>query len=300
MRILVAIVHHWNPDGCGRHASLRPDFRPRKEGLQQQLLALKRLGPFQGTVDFSSLSFYPTNGDLGHVIDIRLITDGQKTVINHLDNAYKSYFIEVPTNPLTSFHLGFEAQKFLASQLDENYDLYCYMEDDLVIHDPMFFHKIVWFNKELGDEKLVLPHRVEFLKHPYFLQKLYVDGPSQEVAKKLIPNPPQSLVAGTPAGRIKYESPLNPHSGCFFLTASQLDFWHKQSSWQDGDVSYISPLESAATLGIARNFMLYKPTLPYAAWMEIQHWGGGFISQIRPPENAEKQEDTLKIEEAKN
>ena len=280
----MAIVHHWNPSGGGRHASLRPDFRPRREGLQQQLLSLRRLCPLQGTIDFSSLHFQPVNEALGHIIDIRLITDGENTVFKHLDDPYHRLFKEVPTKPETSFHLGFEAQKFLASNLDKNYDLYCYLEDDLIINDPMLFQKMIWFNKELGDEKLVLPHRVEFLNCPHSIQKLYIDGPLySEHLKTLIPNPPQPLLAGTPAGRIMYESPFNPHSGCFFLTHSQLQYWQKGSSWQDGDVSYISPLESAATLGIAKNFTIYKPTRPYAAWMEIQHWGGSFISQIQPP-----------------
>ena len=287
MRILVAVVHHWNPAGGGKHASLRPNVLPRKEALQQQLLSLRRLGPVQGTIDFSTLNFKPVNEALGHMIDIRLITDGKNTVIDHLDNGYKPLFKEERTNPSNSFHLGFEAQRFLASKLEDKYDLYCYMEDDLVVNDPLLLHKIYWFNKELGDSKLVLPHRVEFMNTPQSVQKLYIDGPLDcNLLKTLIPDPPQSLVAGTPAGRIIYESPSNPHSGCFFLTHSQLDFWRKQSSWQDGDVSYVSPLESAATLGIAKNFTLYKPLLEYAAWMEIQHWGASFICNVLPPKDS--------------
>ena len=293
MRILVAVVHHWNPEGGGKHASLRPDPRPRKEALEQQLLSLRRLGPVQGTVDFSTLHFKPVNESLGHLIDIRLITDGEHTVINHLDDGYKSLFIEERTKPITSFHLGFEAQRFLASKLDDNYDLYCYLEDDLIINDPLLLHKINWFNKELGDSKLVLPHRVEFRNIPQSVQKLYIDGPlDHNLLKTLIPDPPQSLLAGTPAGRIMYESPSNPHSGCFFLTHSQLEFWTKEASWQDGDVSYVSPLESAATLGIVKNFSIYKPVLPYAAWMEIQHWGASFICNIRPPKDSQVEEKT--------
>ena len=284
MRILVAVVHHWKPSGNARHASLRDDFRPRKLALEKQLLALRHLCPIQGTIDFSSMHFKPVNSALGHVIDIKLITDGNNSVIEHLDEPYKNLFEEIPTNPKTSMHLGFEAQSFLATQLDKGYHLYCYLEDDLIINDPLFFHKIVWFNQELGDQKLVLPHRYESFERPYAIQKFYIDGPTvpNDLAR-LIPDPPAPLAAGTPAGRILYESPSNPHSGCFFLTNSQLKFWKDQSTWQDGDISYISPLESAATLGITKNFTLYKPTLPYAAWLEIEHWGTGFMSQVQPP-----------------
>tara|TARA_Y100001968_G_scaffold333793_1_gene399556 strand:+ start:5298 stop:6167 length:870 start_codon:yes stop_codon:yes gene_type:complete len=286
MRILVAIVHHWNPSGGGKHSSLRPNFLPRKIALQEQLRALKLLGPIQGTVNFSSLKFEPVNAALGHAIDIKLITDGNHSVIEHLDEPYQNLFEEVSTEPSTSFHLGFEAQKFLASQLDKQYNLYCYLEDDLIIQDPLFFHKIVWFNNELGNQKLVLPHRFEVFGEPQSIQKLYIDGPTTlKELNSLIPNPPKPLVAGTAAGRIIYESPKNPHSGCFFLTYSQLKFWSEQSSWLDKDTSYISPLESSATLGIAKNFTLYKPTFEYAAWLEIRHWGIGFIQNIQPPVN---------------
>ena len=33
MRILIAIVHFWNPDGGGTHQSLRPDPDPRVHAL---------------------------------------------------------------------------------------------------------------------------------------------------------------------------------------------------------------------------------------------------------------------------
>ena len=43
MRILVAVVHYWDPDGNGQHGSLRPNPRPRIEAFHQQLLALQRM-----------------------------------------------------------------------------------------------------------------------------------------------------------------------------------------------------------------------------------------------------------------
>ena len=38
----------------------------------------------------------------------------------------------------------------------------------------------------------------------------------------------------------------------------------------------MSPLESAATLGIAKTFRLFKPVMAQASWLEIQHWGTSF------------------------
>ena len=59
-----------------------------------------------------------------------------------------------------------------------------------------------------------------------------------------------------------------------------MDYWTKQPHWQDGDCSWVSPLESAATLGIAKTFRLFKPVMAQASWLEIQHWGTSFHSLL--------------------
>ena len=58
----------------------------------------------------------------------------------------------VVAEPESPKHLGFEAQRFLASRLDDTYDLYAYFEDDLIILDPGFFRKIDWFRSQAGDD----------------------------------------------------------------------------------------------------------------------------------------------------
>ena len=52
------------------------------------------------------------------------------------------------------------------------------------------------------------------------------------------------------------------------------------SHWLDGDASFVSPLESAATLGIAKTFRLYKPVMAMGSWLELQHWGRSFHSLL--------------------
>ena len=62
---------------------------------------------------------------------------------------------------------------------------------------------------------------------------------------------PEALSVPNGLAACFFESPRNPHSGCFVLSRTQMDYWTKQPHWQDGDCSCI-PLESAATLGIAK------------------------------------------------
>ena len=289
MRILLAIVHYWDPSGSGKHQSLRPNPAPRIAALQQQLLCLRRLGSNQSMLHMADRMVYPANEGLRHQIDIRLVTDGEHHVIEQLDPVYRPLFDQIVTEPVSGMHLGFEAQRFLASQVDEGYDLYGYMEDDLLIHDPLFFSKLQWFCGLMGDDAVLLPQRMELAGEPHLVDRFYIDGPMHaDERRSLVPEDGPIVMADWPGGHVAFEPPQNPHAGCFFLNAGQLQHWMKQSWWLDRDCSFVSPLESAATLGLAKTFKLYKPCLSHASWLEVQHWGTSFHSLIvAPPIDAE-------------
>jgi len=282
MRILIAVVHFWDPEGGGRHQSLCPDPAPRVEALEHLILSLRRLSQNQSLLDIAKRSVAPCNDLFRHEITICLVTDGQHHVIDYLSNEFEGAFKFVAAQPLTPRHLGFEAQRFLECCLDGNYDLYCYMEDDLVIHDPLFFDKILHFQDFFGSDKLLLPHRIEFERFPNIVDRFYVDGPIDHAElRKVISSPLPSLRFSCLTNEINFVSPANPHSGCFFLTHEQMSRWVSHQSWQDGDDSWVSPLESAATLGISKVFQLYKPSFKCCSWLELQHWGQSFLCKLR-------------------
>ena len=56
------------------------------------------------------------------------------------------------------------------------------------------------------------------------------------------------------------------------LSKSQLQDWVAKEHWLDKDESFVSASESAATLGIAKTFRLYKPVTAMGSWLELQHW----------------------------
>lgn len=282
MRILLTIVHHWNPKGGGRHASLRADPKPRLHALQDQLLSLARLGTCQGTLNIAEMRVDNASHALRHQFTIRLVTDGQHHLADELEDPYQPLVEHVATQPTSAKHLGFEAQRILAENLDKNFDLYGYLEDDLIIHDPLFFHKIFWFQQHIGADALLLPHRMELFWAPdHQIEKLYIDGPvPEEDRQALLAHPAQPVAAPLPGGNIVFAPPDNPHAGCFFLSHQQLRHWSEQPWFLDEDCSYVSPLESAATLGICKTFRIYKPHLAYASFLELQHWGTTFRSLI--------------------
>ena len=152
-------------------------------------------------------------------------------------------------------HLGFEAQRFLASRIDSGYDLYAYFEDDLVVIDPWFFRKIDWFRSQAGESCVVLPHRFELAPEPHSVDRFFIDGPMPDSdLRQVLPNPEAAIGAQWPGGNQYFESPRNPHAGCFVLSRNQLNHWTKQPHWQDGDCSWVSPLESAATSVLLKHF----------------------------------------------
>ena len=283
MRILIAVVHYWNPDGGGIHQSLCPDPNPRVQALRNLILSLRRLGKHQYLLDISSRSVIDCNKTLLHDIDICVINDGTHHVLDLLGDEFDGSYTFVSASPQSPKHLGFEAQRFLASKLDE-YDMVGFMEDDLVIHDPLFFSKIFDFQHYFGPNHLLLPHRIEFSDFPHIVDRFYIDGqlhPNELV--DIIKDPSPDLTIDSISKQIHFSSPANPHSGCFFLTNEQMSMWFNHESWDDGDTSWISPLESAATLGISKVFSLYKPSFSNASWLEIQHWGQTFHCKICPP-----------------
>ena len=272
--------------------SLRPDPQPRIQALSEQILAFSRLGRHQLHVDLVDKACYPANLDHRHHLDLHLVTDGRHHVLNQLEAPYRQRVTHVPMAPSDPLLLGFEAQRHLAAQLDSGYDFFAYFEDDLIIHDPLFFHKISRFVEMAGPESVLLPQRYEVLPIPARIDKLYIDGVMPAEQLKLhhrdLPTPPLQL-DDVLWGGVTFESPQNPHSGCFVLRFDQLRHWSKQACWLDGDCSFISPLESAATLGLLKTFKLYKPTYASALFLEAQHWGTSFLGLMakatphRPP-----------------
>ena len=176
--------------------------------------------------------------------------------------------------------LGFECHKVLKQNINK-YDYYCFMEDDLIINDSLFFEKLNWFNKISDITTLLQPNRYEISSRGRIL-KLYIDGDIKYRATKNLQNVNINTYLQTQYldKRILFKKPLNPHSGCFFLTNEQMLYWISKDYFLNYDTSFISPLESAATLGISKTFNLYKPETQNACFFEIQHFSDAFLLKI--------------------
>ena len=271
MKILVAIAHYFDAKGDGKYMSTSPNALPRLEACRSCITALHRLfGRQQYQLDIARWCAVPVNSGACHELDIRLCTSRKHHLVAQLALPATSYR-HVPFD-VESMMLEFKCQSELRNALG-NYDYYCFMEDDLIIHDPHFFQKLVWFNQTFTDECLLQPNRFEVGTLDCKVPKLYIDGnlppastaPFQDIS--VLPE----LRASFLGAEVHFVRPLNPHSGCYFLTESQMARFASQAHFLNRDTSWCGPLESAATLGIMKTFRIYKPSPQSMGFLEMEH-----------------------------
>ncbi len=289
MRICIAIPHFYRDVG-GKHHSLRGDPKPRIRALSRQILNLHRLfGGRNGQIRVGYRTSHFVNQNMAHELTILVCTTGDDHLAKQL-TVPRQFFEHVATDA-EPHNLGLACRMQLRDRLGEH-DYYCYLEDDLILHDPLFFQKIAWFTAHTGNVAVLGPNRYELpLRGPF--TKLYIDGDLKpEVTQKYQDREEQpQLRARVMDWEVAFERPLNPHSGCYFLNAAQMTHWTEQDHFSLPSDEFIGPLESAATLGILRTFRIYKPHPACSGFLEIEHAGNSFASligkSVAPPEKSE-------------
>lgn len=278
MKVLVTIPHFHNASGNGAYGSTGSERGRRAAALSRSIAGLREnLGPRQAFL-YCLHDFVPGRGNgrllkvndqCADALDIAVCTVGDSHLVESL-SVPRGMFHHQPVK-CDPMMIGFACQQVLKAHLGK-YDFYCYLEDDLLIQDSFFLRKLEWFTRSFGDEVLLLPHRYEISSHEA-LHKLYIDGPVRPdfTAKWQDVNDRRSLSAEFLGQDIAFERWSNPHSGCFFLNAAQMARWVESPAFGDGDCGFAGPLESAASLGIMKQFRIYKPAAPHAGFLELQH-----------------------------
>jgi hypothetical protein len=286
MRLLFAIPHYFDPEGQGSHGSLRGNPEPRIRALADCLATLRQqFGRPQCEIDIARKTTVPANYATAVHLDVVVCTTGADHLLDRLPIG-PEYYIHQRTAALPRL-LGFECHAVLRDRLGDC-DYYCYLEDDLLIRDPLLFVKLKWFTDQFGDDALLQPNRYE-LARGKIVHKAYVDGPLAPAVTALFQNvADMPTLEGEALGRkVQFRRTLNPHSGCFFLNARQMESWVKKPYFLERDVRFVGPLESAASLGLMRAFRIYKPAVENGAFLEVEHPGAGFLNLIRMPTTGE-------------
>lgn len=285
MRILITVAHYFRAvSDATDHGSTRSDPRPRVGALTQCLSSFRSLyGPHGGMLDHLNRRVLNANVPDSIQYDVVVCTTRGCHLLNHLPPVVGDFeHRETDAEPL---QLGYECHAVLKERLGR-YDYYGYVEDDIIATDPWMFRKLAWFNQVVGNECLLQPNRFEYgFRQGVTVRKLYVDGPMNPRHADAFQDRSNSpiLVANLLGIPVRFERPSNPHSGCFFLNAGQMEVWAEKPYFLDRSAAFYKALESAATLGILRTFRIYKPIANNADFLEIQHAGSAFHSLLSPP-----------------
>jgi hypothetical protein len=278
MRRVLFVIPHFYGAVNGFYGSTGSDSAARVAALERVIGGLHQsLGSRQAFLLWLQ-QHVPAKGN-GHLIttneafssnlDIAVCTTGDTHLVPRL--GISSTLFHHQQTSAEPMKLGFAAHQVLKENLGK-YDWYCYLEDDLLITDPLFMTKLEWFVQEYGDETTLAPHRFErSLTEP--VHKLYHDGlvrPDFTAAWQVVTER-QFLEHQTLGVNLRFERWPNPHSGCFFLNARQMERWVSQPYFGDEDSSFAGPLESAASLGIIKTFRQYKPSPSNAGFLELEH-----------------------------
>ena len=158
-------------------------------------------------------------------------------------------------------------------------DLNLYLEDDLVIHDPLFAHKMLWMAHHSNQGCVLLPHRFEQTRHFGIAPRLLIDGPinHEEIADWHRAEISVATGQFRNEKKIRFDCPSNPHSGCFGITRYQLN---QLASMQLPRCGFVGPLETAATLTVGCAFRILKPALVSRDFFMIEHGHPSYLGYI--------------------
>jgi hypothetical protein len=158
--------------------------------------------------------------------------------------------------------LGFEAQEEFVSRADTT-DWFLYLEDDILLSDPLVLDKLSYFNAGAPEEALLLPHRYEYWRG----RRTYID-----LVSKSSPEICQwNSLTVLEIGGWKFAEFANPHSGFYALSRRQLHRWLETGRNWYRKVSFVASRESAATGCLAEAFRLYKPHPNNMRFLEVRH-----------------------------
>lgn len=211
-------------------------------------------------------------------VDIHVLVNGD----DYLDDALQ-YF-----GPSITIHrhylddprqLALAARDFLVEH-ESPADLNLYLEDDLVIHDPFFPEKMLWMAEASQHQCVLLPHRYECLRTPGAPPRLYVDGTIEFEDLKGWHQPEAGVANGLFRGwqAVSFDSPVNPHAGCFGLSRLQVMRLRDEEMPCEG---FIGPLETAATYTVGKFFQLLKPCSSQREFLTIEHGHPSFLGYLR-------------------
>ncbi|MDM7936964.1 MAG: hypothetical protein QUV06_05855 [Cyanobium sp. CZS 48M] len=200
-------------------------------------------------------------------LDIHLFTSGENALDEVLD-LFQGRLHRHRLELEDPRQLPLAARDFLIAATP-NADLSLYLEDDLVLSDPLFLDKQLWFLRGSGGKVVLMPHRHELIPGTQG-QRLLVDGPLRDGLIRRFTQPQMDAGRGRfwDGQEIRFDRTANPHSGMFCLDQRQVTHLRGQQLPREG---FVGPLETAATLTALAHFMVMKPSYAHRNFLWVEH-----------------------------
>jgi hypothetical protein len=214
----------------------------------------------------------------GNVVEVIVVTTATDHLIADIgDSARLVQHVVADVEPR---NLGFTAHRIMSDGVGQ-YDHYGYLEDDLILHDPLLFAKQDWFASNFGSVALLAPTRYEASGG----LKVHPDGPLPDSATADLEQPVgHDQLEGDWFGlHLSFHRPSNPHSACFFVDNAGLERLSTHPRFGVPNTSFVGPLETAATGPIAETFCVYKSSSPCSNFLEVEHQGSRYLEEWGTP-----------------
>lgn len=163
-------------------------------------------------------------------------------------------------------------------QSEEEAELFLYLEDDLILQDPLCLDKWLWFAEHTQHQAVLMPHRFEVVPGG---GRVFVDGAL---------SPPYLQSLDWPSGvafaapfqdgcTVHFQPASNPHAGMFAISGVQrLQLRERMPLPLEG---FVGPLETAATLTVASHWPVFKPGWPDRQFLLVEHGHAVFVNYLQ-------------------
>jgi hypothetical protein len=285
LRVRVYIPHFCGSDDSQRYASGRSAERfVRQLAFSRCLLALQgqrrrrrdlSLNIGERLIDALPPAI-PSGSERPELrLEIQVVSNGRDRLAEVLE-LYADSVREHVVSLEDPQRLPLEARALLMSD-PEPADLWLYLEDDLVLLDPLFFDKQWWWLDLCGHQQVLMPHRYELVRGGSG-GRLLVDGPLRKGLIGPLNNPQEGVLRATYDGReVGFDRTANPHAGLFVISERQRQELRQAPLPEEG---FIGPLETVATFTVLHRYPVCKPSLPHRRFLMVEHGHPSFRGYV--------------------
>lgn len=288
-RVRIVVPHYYreSADSIG-HGSTRKGTRLARQLALGRclggLLSLNRqpqdlvLNPAEKVLEIAPAIHDPTTRLAGVDVEVTVFVSGEH---------YLREIIDPLAERLSVQQLQLEDPRQLAlaaaawlREHEQPADLHLYVEDDLVIQDPRYLDKLVWFTERTQHRFVLMPHRFECCVSQSPM-RLYVDGPVKPVTQQapVWVDDEQEVARGTywDGRSVGFAQASNPHSGSFCLSEPQRQLLLERAVEPK---TFVGPLETAATGTVLAEFPVLKPVWAERDFLCLEHGHPSFLVQL--------------------